>query len=355
MCVAVKADAYGHGAVACAKAAVSCGVDFLAVATVDEGIELRRAGIKTPILMLSICSPEEIPSAVRHSITPLVFDKEYIALFDKAASQRLLPKKFPVHLAVDTGMGRIGCQPEEAAEIAKYIDSSKSLKLGGMQTHFAVSDSTTKENRAYTKQQFTLFKKAIDSVRNEGIDPGICHCANSAATLDLPDMHLDMVRPGIIVYGYYPDMINKTYLEKKGTPINLKPVMTLETEVSAIRSFAKGKSIGYGRTWTATKSTEIAVLPIGYADAFFRRFSTAKVKIAINGKPYPVRGRICMDQCMVDIGQQNDVKRWDKAVIFGAAEDGALQTAGDIANLTDTISYEITSAVTKRVPREYVD
>jgi alanine racemase len=353
MCVAVKADAYGHGAVQCAKAAVACGVDFLAVATVDEGVQLRTAGIKKPILMLSLCCPEEVPVAVAHKITPLVFDKEYISLFDAAAHKQGL-KKYAVHLAVDTGMGRIGCLPEEAVEIAEYITSCKSLVLGGMQTHFAVSDSTKPENRRYTKEQFKRFTQAIDSVKEAGINPGICHCANSAATLDLPEMHLDMVRPGIIVYGYYPDMINKAYLQKKGTPINLKPVMTLETEVSAIRPFTKGRSVGYGRTWTASSKTDIGVLPIGYADAFFRRFSTLKVKVAIKGKEYPVRGRVCMDQVMIDLGKHSKVKRWDKVVIFGDKKDGALQTAQDIATLTDTISYEITSAVTKRVPRVFV-
>lgn len=374
MCVAVKADAYGHGAIECAKAAVDSGVEFLAVATVDEGIALRQSGINIPILLLSLCSPTEIQSAVEYYITPLVFDKEYISLFDEAAAlskpvcrnpyafekgpqgdgDKTHRAKFPVHLAIDTGMGRIGCLPEDAAEIAKAIATSQSLMLGGMQTHFAVSDSSKQDNRAYTKMQFELFTKAIDSVKQEGIDPGICHCANSAATLDMPETHLDMVRPGIIVYGYYPDQLDRSYFEAKGTPIDLKPVMTLETEVCAIRPFAEGKSISYGRTWKAPRATDIAVLPIGYGDALFRRFSPAGVKVAINGKEYPICGRICMDQCMVDIGIGSGIQRWQRAVIFGSKGDGALQTADDIARMTNTISYEITTAVTKRVPRVFI-
>ena len=184
MCVAVKADAYGHGAVDCAKAAAECGVEFMAVATVDEGVELRNAGIKANILLLSLCCPEEVPAAVENEITPLVFDKEYISLFDMAASNRKdKSKKYPVHLAVDSGMGRIGCHYEQALELAKFINSTENLTLGGMQTHFAVSDSVESKNRKYTAHQHEYFMKAINAVKDDGkIDPGICHCANSAAT-----------------------------------------------------------------------------------------------------------------------------------------------------------------------------
>jgi alanine racemase len=352
MCVAVKADGYGCGAVFAAEAALSCGATHLAVATVDEGRELRNAGITCPVLLLSLCTPEEMVSAVQAGLTPLVFDETYIDAFDKAAgSAAKTNKRCAVHLAVDTGMGRIGCFPDEAARMAHRIVSSEHLSLGGICTHFAAADSISPENRAYTAEQFRQFCSAVDTVKAAGIDPGIKHCAASAALLDHPEMQLDMVRPGIIVYGYYAGEINESYLAAKGTPCPLKPVMALRTEVAALRPFSPGKSVSYGRIWTAPAETDIAVLSAGYADGLLRRYSPG-LMVTINGREYPVRGRICMDQCMVDIGKNNqNVHRWDKVYIFGPKECGALKTAGDIAEETGTISYEIMTAVSKRVPR----
>ena len=305
MCVPVKANAYGHGAVECAKAALECGVEFLSVATVSEGKELRENGINAPILLFSLCSPEEISEAVKEKLTPFVFDEEYITAFDKAAKTAGL-FHYPVHLAVDTGMGRIGCLPEQAASLATFISEKTDLLLEGTCTHFATSDECAKESRLFTQIQFSRFTDAIDSIKKLGISPGICHCANSAATLDLPETHLDMVRPGIIVYGYNAGEIDENYLKLKGTPIELKPVMTLKTEVSAIRHFKRGMSVGYGRTWTCLQDTDIAVLPIGYADGLVREFAQNALMVDINGRRYPLRGRICMDQCMVEIGNEED-------------------------------------------------
>ena len=354
MCVAIKADAYGHGAVPCAKAAVESGADYLAIATIDEGIELRTNGIKVPLLLLSLCSPEEIPDAVRYGLTPFIFDSEYIQLF-AGVCRSVGIKEFPVHLAVDTGMGRIGCAPKQAGKLAAEIVKTGVLSLGGTGTHFALSDGTSKAAVKYTKRQFEEFKTAIKFIKKAGIEPGICHCSNSAATLNNPEYHMDMVRPGIICYGYYADEVSKEFLESKKIKIDLKPVMTFETSVCAIRPFAQGKSVGYGCTWTAPEDTDIAVLPVGYEDGWFRRFSKEGVKVSINGTAYPIRGRICMDQCMVEVGKNHKIKRWDKAVLFGCKEDGALQTADDIARITGTIPYEITCGLSKRVPRIYVD
>lgn len=353
ICVAVKADAYGHGAVPCAKAAVEAGADYLSVATCGEGLELRNAGIISPILMLSLCSPEEVDEAVSAGITPFVFDEEYIELFSSAC-KRLKIENFEVHLAVDTGMGRIGCLPCDAGKIARKIISCGNLALGGTATHFALSDSISEKGKEYTRFQFREFLEALDCIRSVGINPGICHCANSAATLDSPEMHLDMVRPGIIVYGYYADEVSREYLASKGGKIDLRPVMTLESEVSSIRPFEKGKFAGYGCRWEAKSDTNVAVIPAGYADGWLRRFSECGVKIAIGGKNYPICGRICMDQCMIDLGADCTVKRWDKAVLFGDSRDGALQSADDIARLTGTIPYEITCGISKRVPRVFI-
>ena len=161
--------------------------------------------------------------------------------------------------------------------------------------------------------------------------------------------------PGIILYGYYADEVDRAYLERRGTPLDLKPVMTLETEVSAIRHFSAGMSVGYGRSWTAQEDTDIAVLPIGYGDGLLRRWGQCGLHVMIKGKAYPIRGRICMDQCMVELGRDSPVRRWDKVVIFGCGEDGAGQDADAIARATGTISYEITSCITRRVPRAYVE
>lgn len=352
MCIPVKADAYGHGSVECARAALECGVEYLAVAAVDEGVELRENGIKAPILLFSLCDPEEIKTAVENDITPFVFDAEYIDLFAEEA-KRQNKKAYPVHLAVDTGMGRIGCLEDEAAEIARHIAETKVLVQEGTMTHFALSDDKASSSIEYTKLQFSKFQKAIQNIRDAGFNPGICHCANSAASLDLPETHLDMIRPGIIVYGYDAGDVNSQYLKEKGTPIELKPVMTLCTKVSAIKEFKKGMSVGYGRTWIADRDTKIAVLPIGYGDGFVRRFSTSGIQVSINGKSYPIRGRICMDQCMVELGPDTDVKRWDTVVLFGSKQDGAVMTAQDVADKTNTISYEITTVLTRRVPRTF--
>ncbi|MCR5763282.1 MAG: alanine racemase [Treponema sp.] len=351
LCISVKANAYGHGAVECARVAVEEGADFLAVATPEEGVQLRNAGIKTPIIMLSLCSPEEIDLVVKNDITPFVFDEEYILYF--AESCRKAGKTcYNVHIAVDTGMGRIGVKPDKAGDLAAIIEKTSVLHLGGIGTHFALSDDTEETSKVYTKEQYEKFLSAIKSVKDAGIDPGICHCANSAATLACPDMQLDMVRPGIIVYGYYADKVNEEYLSKKQIFVHLEPVMTLQTKVCSIRSFSKGESVGYGRTWVAKEDTDIAVLPIGYGDGLMRRFSKEGFAVSIHGKTYPIRGRICMDQCMIDIGKNNpDVHRWDDVIIFGSQKDGAHQSAEDVAGLTGTISYEITTCITNRVPR----
>lgn len=351
LCIAVKADSYGHNAILTSKLAEEVGVEFLAVATVDEGIELRNAGIKCNILLLSICIPEEYESLFKYEITPLIFDLENIKKLSDAADKYFTNNaKFKVQLAVDTGMGRIGCYPDEAGEQAQVINNSNHLILSGMCTHFAVSDSLDKENIEFTNKQYENFEKAIENVKNKGIDPGICSCSNSAAIMNNKNMHINMVRAGIITYGYYPDDITKEYLKSVNKDIELKPVLSLETKVVAIRHFKKGQSISYGRTYICEDDTDIAILPIGYADGLLRRFSPG-LCVTINGKNYPVRGRICMDQCMVELGKNHNVKLWDKVLIFGPKESGALNTADDLAKIGNTISYEVLTSISKRIER----
>lgn len=351
MCVAVKADAYGHNAVLTAKIAQECSVEYLAVATVEEGIELRNNGITAKILLLSLCTNEEMSDLIKNKIIPLVYSFEHISMLKKACTT-LQQQKYPVFLAIDTGMGRIGCLPKDAGKEALFIEENEILKLEGMCTHFSVSDSQKKENIEYTEKQFEAFKLAIGNVKKSGINPGVCSCANSAALLCNPKMHLDMVRPGIITYGYYPDKDVKEFINSRNIDFDIKPVLAFETKVASIRHFNQGKSISYGREWICDDDTDIAVLPVGYADGLLRRFSPG-LYVTINGENYPIRGRICMDQCMVDIGKNNDkVKLWDKAIIFGPEESGALNTADTLAEIGNTISYEVLTSLSKRVKRE---
>lgn len=354
ICIPVKADGYGHGATRVAIAAIKSGADFLAVASVQEGIELREAGIVAPILSLSLPTPDEIPSIIVHSITPLVFDPDFISELGAEAAK--MHRTIPVHLKIDTGMGRIGCPHECALDIARHIVAQKSLFLEGVCTHFAASDSLAADDCAYTKTQLSRFTAAVEAIRSAGINPGIRHCASSAATLLYPETHFDMVRPGIIVYGYFPDegsdneQIQKHLAQKCDRAVAFKPVMELQTQVVAIKRVKKGDAISYGRTWIAAEDTDIATLPIGYADGLLRRLSPA-LSVLINGKRYPVVGRICMDQCMVNLGTTHDVKRWDVVTIFGP-QNGS-PTAADLAQMAQTIPYEITCGINKRVPRVY--
>ena len=352
ICVAVKADAYGHGAVETARELEKLGVDYLAVASFEEGLELRENGIKASILLLSLCTPEDFINLFKYEITPLVFGKEFISLLDACAKSYFsCNERFSVYLAVDTGMGRIGCFPKDCGEEAKLISESSHLKLEGMATHMALSDSVSCEGISYTKQQGEAFKKAVENVKKMGLNPGILSAGSSACAINWPDLHFDMVRPGIIVYGYYPDEITRDYLLSKNVDFQLKPVMTFQTKVVAVRHFKKGMSVSYGRTWICEKDTCIGVLPVGYADGLLRRFSPG-LKIFVNGKAYPVVGRICMDQCMIDLGDDSDVKPFDDALIFGdPSSTGCMQTAEDLALLGKTISYEVLTCVSKRVKR----
>jgi len=347
ICVPVKANAYGHGAPEIAKTSLEVGAFCLGVATVQEGALLRKEGIKAQILLFSQPSPAEIPEIFEAKLSPFISDRWFAgALNDRASAENV---KLPVHLKIDTGMGRIGCSAEEALNIAKYIKDCKGLELAGIATHLAVSDSADKGDTAYTQKQLGIFKEAVDAIKAAGIDPGIVHAANSGAVIMHPDSWLDMVRPGILLYGY------KTVEEAENAgnfpfqPIQTQPVMELRTNVVLIKEIKKGESVSYGRTWTASQDTKIAVLPVGYADGF-PRLASNKWQAVIGGKAYPLAGRICMDQCCVDIGPQTDVKRWDEAVIFG----GPAPDAAALAAVTGTIPYEITCNINKRVPRIYM-
>lgn len=346
ICLPVKADAYGHGAVRSAIAAIRAGVTHLAVASVQEGVELREAGIVAPIISLSLPSLEEIESIIENNIHPLVVDEEFIYCLNSAAFN--MKKIAHVHLKIDTGMGRIGCTPDEAVKLAAQIKAAKNLVLDGVCTHFAVSDSQKEEDSVFTKNQISIFKKTICNLENAGINCGIVHAANSGAVLLYPETQFDMVRAGLLAYGYTP---TKKLAEK----IDLKPVMELITQIVSIKKINKGTSVSYDRLWTASKDTYIATLPIGYADGLMRALS-GNLNVRIGENFYPIVGRICMDQCMVDIGSAPCVHRWDKVCIFGpSTASDRNNSARDLGLHVNTIPYEITSNINKRVPRVYID
>ena len=345
----VKADAYGHGAFQIAKAGMEISENTdafcLGVATVDEGTELRKSGIKTPILLLSQSHLQEIPAVIDAAFIPLVSDSEYADALNERTSAANI--RFPVHIKIDTGMGRIGCSAEEAPGLARHIAECRGLMLAGTATHFAVSDSADTQDIAYTQTQISRFREAVESIRTIGIDPGIVHAANSGAVILHPDSWFDMVRPGILLYGYKPVEESKIP-DFPYEPLKVEPVMELQSTVMLIKKIKKGESISYGRTWIANNDTNIAILPVGYADGF-PRIVSGKWQVVIRGNTYPQIGRINMDQCCVDLGPQTDVRRWDEAVVFG----GCAQDAAALAARAGTIPYEITCNISARIPRVF--
>lgn len=341
MLIAVKANAYGHGAAAVSRMAERIGVDWLGVATVPEALELREAGIRLPILKFSPAFEEEMPAALTAGVTLTVCERANIAALAQAS--RGLGLRAGVHLKVDTGMGRIGVSVEDAPALAAYIEQEcPDLHLEGIFTHLPVSDAA---DPAYTRGQIERFQAVVERIHAAiGRRVSLVHCANSGAVLAHPPGWLDLVRPGIMIYGFYPD---------PDTPrtIALKPGLSFLTRVSFIKRVSAGTSIGYGRTWAAPRDTWIATIPAGYADGFNRLFSN-RGRVLINGRSYPVVGRVCMDQSMVDLGPQTDVRVGDEVVLIGCS--GAEEiTCDEWARVLNTITYEVTCQINARVERVY--
>lgn len=340
LCIPVKADAYGHGAVTIARTAVECGVRYLAVAAVSEAVELRQAGISVPLLVLSIPFPSELPLIAEYNLTPLVTDVEIVRSLNQVAADA--NTTIGVHLKIDTGMGRIGCFPDTASSLAQRIAESSNVTLDGVCTHFPVADSRAVDDIAFTRKQITAFSEAVESIRSAGVNPGIVHAASSGGILCHPNSYFDMIRPGILVYGYVPD-ISLTGM------IDVLPVMELVSYLSSVRFVPKNTSVSYGRTWIAPQDTWIGTVPVGYGDGWRRQLGN-NVSVEINGTMYPVVGRVCMDQCMVDLGSTLHVQRWDSVTLFGPRSGN---TAATLADQLDTIPYEITCSIAHRVPRDY--
>ncbi|MGL6173131.1 MAG: alanine racemase [Cellulosilyticaceae bacterium] len=338
----VKADGYGHGAIEIANVLQQEGANRFAVAIAKEGEELRQSGITSPILVLGYTPAADIETLIKNDLTQTVFSYEMAKYISYEASK--LKKTVNIHIKVDTGMGRIGflSRPQSIEEIKK-IAELPNINMEGIFTHFSTSDE---EDIAYTKDQWSIFLGFLQELSEVGIEIPLIHAANSAATLAHEYTHLNVVRPGIILYGYYPS----NYLN--GKKINLMPAMTLKSQVVHVKELPAGHFISYGKKYETQKPTKIATIPIGYADGYSRRLSN-KGRVLIRGQFASVVGTICMDQFMVDVSDIPNVEVGDEVVVFGKQGENELPIE-ELAELMDTINYEVMCMIGKRVPRIYI-
>lgn len=339
----VKADGYGHGCIHMAKTALECGAAYLGVACIDEARQLRRHGISAPILILGYTEREDLPEAVKYDVTVAVYSYENAQTLSRAAQQQ--GKTAKIHLKIDTGMNRIGlmAQREAAVEEAVKIAALPCVEVEGIFSHFSCSDEP---DNPYTKQQFDRFMAFCAKLEARGIRPDLRHICNSAATILHPEMHLDMVRPGIILYGSYPSD------EVRREGFSLRPVMSVKAHVTRVETVGKGSIVSYGGTYEAEQDVKIATVPIGYADGYPRILS-GKAHMIAGGERAQIVGRICMDQCMIRLSEGNTVCVEDEVVIIGN-QNGLSVQAEQLAKQMESISYELFCMIGKRVPRIYL-
>ena len=343
----VKADAYGHGAGPVSRALREAGADWFGVSNLDEALQIRKAGISQPILILGYTPAEEAARLSDFHIAQTVCNGEYGRELSRAAAAAGV--KVRVHIKVDTGMSRLGflCQREEelprAAEEAQAVCRLPGLVPEGIFTHFASADE--EEGEAFTRRQFALFQGVIAALEKKGIRFSLRHCCTSAATLLYPEMHLDMVRPGLILYGLFP----APWLAGR---LPLRPVMELKTVVSMVKRVPAGAVVSYGRTYTAGQETALATVPIGYADGYPRSLSN-RACMLIGGCRAPVVGRVCMDQCMLDVSGLPEVREGQTVTVFGRDGEASLPVE-EFAALSGTINYEAVCLIGKRVPRVFL-
>jgi alanine racemase len=331
----VKADAYGHGAVMVARAAVEAGASGLGVATLDEGVQLRRAGLNTSILVLGHATEDEAECAVADDLAVAVSRVEVARALGQAASR--VGRRARVHLKIDTGMGRLGVAPGDAASLARTVTALDGVQLEGCFTHFATADE---RDLAFARAQLEQFVRVLREIEEAGVSTGVRHAANSAAAMALPESHLDLVRVGLALYGIRP----APHLADR---VALRRVMRLRARVTHVKRVPPGATIGYGRAYRAERATTIATLPVGYADGYPRLLSGRGV-VALRGHRLPVAGRISMDQCTIDAGDL-PVRVGDEAELWG--EEVPVE---DVAGWAETISYEVLAGVSPRVPRVFV-
>ncbi|WP_084634679.1 alanine racemase [Propionicicella superfundia] len=339
---AVKANAYGHGAVAVSRMIEATGAaDWLGVAHVSEGLDLRRAGVRLPILKLSVARGDEVGQAIASGITLTVTDEA--SILEAGHSATALGEVAEIHLKLDTGMGRIGRRPDAAPRLAALAAKTAGVRLSGVFSHLPVADMPSQDR--FTADQQRLFGEAANLVE-AAVGPVIKHLANSAGVLAHPGSWFDMVRPGIMIYGAYPD---------PACPhtVALEPGMEWTTTVSFIKRVRPGETVGYGRTWTATEETRVATIPVGYGDGYSRRLSN-RGRVLINNRSYPIVGRVCMDQSMINLGPTTNVAVGDPVILLGRSSSDRI-TTDDLAELMETIPYEVTCLLTPRVVRESIE
>lgn len=338
--VAVKANAYGHGAIPVSRAALRGGASRLAVSRTEEGTELRRAGIEAPILLLGYTLPSESDAIVRWDLTPTVNSRlQAKALSDAAAGRG---RALPIHVKIDTGMSRYGLLPDEAIEFVRFLTHLHGLVLEGLYTHFSVADLSDK---AFTRDQFDVFQTVARQLEASGFSFPLKHVSNSAATIDLPAMALDMVRCGIALYGLRPSA-------EVDPPVALKAALTLKSRVARVRTLPAGASISYGRTYVTGEPTRVALIPVGYGDGYHRLLSN-RGAVLIRGKRAPIVGRVCMDQFVVNVSDIPGVRLHDEVVLIGRQGEGSI-SAEEVARWAETINYEITTGLMPRVTRVYL-
>ncbi len=326
----VKANAYGHDAVLCALAAQKArAADWLGVSSVEEGLALRSAGVKLPVLVLGSLYPfESVLAAAAHDLTPIVASLESAKRVAEAALR--LRRRIDIHVKVDTGMGRIGLRPEAALALIRNLSVLKGIRVQGILTHMAKAEN----DAAFTGRQLSAFKRVLKALDKEGLRPPLAHAANSAAALRQPASRFDMVRPGLAAYGLVE---------------GFTPVLTLKSKIVYIKTAPRGATVSYGATWRAKRVSRIATLPIGYGDGYVRALSN-RASVLVGGKRCPVVGRVTMDQTMIDVTGAPGARVGDDAVLIGR-QDGAAVTAAELARHCGTIPYEIVTALTSRVPR----
>jgi alanine racemase len=340
----VKADAYGHGVMEVARTLLQHGVSRLAVSMLDEAVQLRKNGITVPILVLSYTDPRRSEEIILHDVTQAVFSHDLAGALSDAAVR--LKRNVKIHIKIDTGMTRVGFMPGYSA-IKNVLEINKlpRIIIEGLFTHFASADEREKE---YTYMQFERFMSICSELNRIGVYIPIKHCANSAAIVEFPEMHLDMVRPGIILYGMYPSE------EVDKSRIDLRPAMTLKANVILVKDVEPNTCISYGRIFTTARASRIATIPIGYADGYTRMLSN-KGKVLVNGEIAPVVGRVCMDQCMIDVTDLgSEVKVGDEAVLFGSQGDSRIAIE-EVAAAIGMINYEMVCIIGKRIPRAYLE
>jgi len=332
----VKADGYGHGAIPVARCALQAGATHLGVAILEEAIELRAAKIDAPILVFGGFFENQIDEFLAHDVQATVYD---LSLAEKLSRRvETSGRRARVHVKVDTGMGRVGLSMEETSEVFARISSLPGLDVVGLYTHLATSDE---RDKSYAQIQLQRFRGVIASIENKKPDL-LIHAANSGAVLDLPESYFNLVRPGVMIYGYYPS-------QETSESIPLEPAMTLRSEIIFVKHVPAGASISYGRLFTTTKPTTIATLPIGYADGISRRLSN-NLEVLVRGKRCPLVGRVCMDQIMIDLGDMADVKVGEEVVLLGKQGSEEISIYEWCERL-ETIPYEVTCGISKRVRR----